>query len=50
MKKDGVAKYGATAYGPRGSLINTVDEFNVRTEFVSDGDYSKLWKLRTTLT
>lgn len=50
MKKDGVEKYGPYAYGPRGSLINTNDGFNVRTEFVSDADYSKLWKLRTTLT
>ena len=50
MKIDGVAKYGANAYGPSGSLINTNNGFNVKTEFVSDAAYVTLWKLRTTLT
>ena len=50
MKTDGAAKYGPDAYGPGGSLINTFNSFNVKTEFVSDADYVTLWKLRTTLT
>ena len=50
MKTDGIAKYGAGAYGPGGSLINTNNGFMVKTEFVSDADYVTLWALRTTLT
>ena len=49
MKIDGVEKYGADAYGPDGTLINTRQAFSVKTEFVSDAAYVKLWKLRTTL-
>lgn len=48
-KEDGIAKYGANAYGPGGSLINTAYQFGVKTEFISDADQTKLMKLRTTL-
>lgn len=49
MREQGKEKYGPYAYGPSGSIINTDEEFTVKTEFVSTEDYSDLWKLRTTL-
>jgi len=49
MKIDGIAKYGSSAYGPRGTLIDTRSDFQVKTEFVSDAARATLWKLRTTL-
>ncbi len=50
MKEDGVAKYGENAYGVQGSIINTKKDFDVKTEFISDKDYTGVFKLRTTLT
>lgn len=49
MREQGKEKYGPYAYGPSGSLINTDEEFTVKTEFVSTENYQDLWKLRTTL-
>ncbi len=48
--KDGVEKYGENAYGVGGDIICTKSDFNVKTEFVSDPDYTAVWKIRTTLT
>ena len=36
MKEEGIATYGANAYGVDGTLINTRSQFTVKTEFVSD--------------
>lgn len=49
MQQQGIEEYGADAYGPNGSMINTNNEFHVINEFVSTTDYKTLWKLRTTL-
>jgi len=49
MQKDGIEKYGADAYGPDGTLIDTKSEFRVHNEFISDRSYKTFWKLRTTL-
>jgi len=38
MKEEGIATYGANAYGIGGTLINTSSQFTVKTEFVSDKD------------
>ena len=50
VAKEGVAKYGAGAYGRGGSLIDTNSEFTVKTEFVTKNSYADLWKVRTRLT
>ena len=47
---EGKEKYGAGAYGSSGSLIDTDNEFTVRTEFVTKNDFADLWKIRTRLT
>lgn len=49
MQEQGVEKYGKDAYGPFGTIINTNISFHVLNEFISTKDYSKLWKLKTTL-
>jgi hypothetical protein len=48
-KQQGIEEYGEGAYGPGGGLIDTDSPFNVKNEFVSTGDYTKFWKIRTTL-
>ena len=50
MAVEGVAKYGAGAYGPSGSKINTNFPFTVKTELVATANTANFWKLRTTLT
>ena len=50
MRKEGIEKYGKGAYGKGGSLIDTNRNFRVKTEFVSLKNYTKFYKLRTTLT
>lgn len=50
MAVEGVAKYGAGAYGPNGSKINTNFPFTVKTELVATANTANFWKLRTTLT
>ncbi len=50
IKEDGVAKYGTGAYGVGGSIINTNADFDVKTEFIADPEYTSVFKLRTTLT
>ena len=47
MHMQGEEKYGKNAYGPNGTLIKTTDKFTVKTEFISDSNYSELWKMRT---
>ena len=43
------SNYGPESFGPGGSIIDTNLWFNVQNDFVSTSDYTKLWKLRTTL-
>ena len=50
MREQGANKYGAGAYGPGGSMIDTNYEFTVKNEFVSTPDYATFWKLRTRIT
>ena len=50
MIMEGEATYGKGAYGPNGSIINTNNPFDVKTEFVSNPSYSDLHKIRTRLT
>ena len=50
MREQGAAEYGADAWGPNGTLINTYSWFQVQTDFVSENDYANLWKIRTTIT
>lgn len=49
MQNEGIEKYGADAYGPGGTIIDTSIAFKVFNEFVSDKSYMNFWKLRTTL-
>ena len=49
MMKDGAEKYGPNAYGVNGDIIDTSDNFDVKTEFITDLDYRAVWKIRTTL-
>ena len=39
MIVEGKEQYGADAYGPRGSIIDTNNAFKVKTEFISTTDY-----------
>ena len=50
MNTDGINKYGKGAYGINGSLIDTTEQFDVMTEFISDTKEEKFWKIRTLLT
>ena len=50
MMVEGEATYGAGAYGPGGSRIDTNSPFTVKTEFISDKTYATLHKIRTRLT
>jgi len=50
MQNQGREWYGADAYGPGGTMIDTFSDFHVKTEFVATLDYEKFWKMRTTLT
>ena len=49
MKEDGINNYDQFAYGPNGTLIDTNFEFTVKTEFISDENYTAAFKVRTTL-
>jgi len=40
MMKDGAEKYGQNAYGVNGDIICTSKNFDVKTEFISDPDYT----------
>jgi len=50
MRKQGAEKYGIDAFGKNGTLVNTQSWFKVKTDFVTENDYSELWKIRTTIT
>lgn len=50
MMVEGEATYGAGAYGPGGSRIDTNSPFTVKTEFISDKSYATLHKIRTRIT
>ena len=50
MNMQGKEMYGADAYGPGGTLIDTDRVFSVQQQFISTKDYQELWKLRTVLT
>jgi hypothetical protein len=50
MIVQGEATYGKGAYGPNGTMINTNQPFDVKTEFVSDQTYANLHKIRTRIT
>lgn len=47
VRENGKATYGADAFGPGGTMVDTTLPFHVKNEFVSTTDYQTLWKLRT---
>jgi len=49
-QEDMFDEYGADAYGPGGSIIDTYEPFQVKNEFISTPDQASFWKMRTELT
>ena len=49
MRKQGAEKYGADAFGKNGTMVDTRSWFQVQTDFVTENDYSEVWKVRTTI-
>ena len=44
-------KYGSDVWGINGSIIKTTrDYFKVKTDFISEENQTKLYKIRTTIT
>ena len=48
LATEGKARWGADAYGPGGSIIDTDEPFSVKTEFMATSNYARMWGLRTT--
>lgn len=39
MREQGAADYGIDAFGPNGTIINTNEWFNVKTDFITMNNY-----------
>ena len=49
MTVQGREKYGANAYGPGGSKINTDLPFEVEQQYYTTVDGDELWKMKTVM-